>query len=74
MTFTEAESVLTQDGRFLLINRGTLVNMDYITEFKNGICVIKDVIHLPYNVKKHKELEQTYHNYMFSKLRKTMNS
>lgn len=71
MTFTEAEALLSQDGRFLLINRGTLINMDHVTEFKNGICVINDAIHLPYNVKKHKELEQTFQNYIFSKLRKS---
>ena len=72
MTFSEAEAVLSRDGRFLLINRGTLVNMEHVTDFRNGICVIKDAIHMPYNVKKHKELEQTYQNFMFSKLRKTM--
>ena len=72
MTFSEAESTLCEDGRFLLINRGTLVNMDHVTDFSNGICVIRNAIHLPYNVKKQKELEQTYRNYMFSKLRRSM--
>lgn len=70
MTFSEAEAELTADGRFLLINRGTLVNMDFITSFSNGVCVINDLIHLPYNVKKHKQLEQTYQNYMFMKVRR----
>ena len=72
MTFSEAEAALSSDGRFLLINRGTLVNMDYITNFGNGVCVINDMVHLPYNVKKHKLLEQTFQNYMFSKVRRTM--
>lgn len=72
MTFSEAEAALSSDGRFLLINRGTLVNMDYITNFGNGVCVINDMVHLPYNVKKHKLLEQTFQNYMFSKVRRSM--
>ena len=72
MTFASAEEELMADGRFLLINRGTLINMDYITNFSNGVCVIKDIIHLPYNVKNHKVLEQTFQNYMFSKVRKMM--
>ena len=74
MTFSEAEAELSGDGRFLLINRGTLVNMDHITRFSNGICVINDAVHLPYNVKKHKLLEQTYQNYMFAKVHRSMHS
>ena len=69
MTFSEAEVQLDGDNRFLLINRGTLVNMDYISDFGNGVCIVNDSIYLPYNVKKRKELEQTYRNYMFSKIR-----
>jgi DNA-binding LytR/AlgR family response regulator len=72
MNFGDAENQLKEDGRFLLINRGTMVNMDYITDFGNGICVVADTIHLPYNVKKRKELEQTYRNYMFAKIRRKM--
>ena len=71
MTFSEAEEVLQEDGRFLLINRGTMVNMDYVTDFGNGVCIINETVYLPYNVKKRKELEQTFRNYMFSKLRRT---
>ncbi len=69
MTFAEAEEQLDGDTRFLLINRGTLVNMDFVTDFGNGVCVVNDSMYLPYNVKKRKELEQTYRNYMFSKIR-----
>ncbi|MBR6959339.1 MAG: response regulator transcription factor [Clostridiales bacterium] len=69
MNFGDAEEQLREDGRFLLINRGTMVNMDYITDFGNGICVVGGMIHLPYNVKKRKDLEQTYRNYMYAKIR-----
>ncbi len=72
MTFSEAEKLLQTDGRFLLINRGTMVNMDYVSDFGNGVCIINETIYLPYNVKKRKALEQTYRNYIFSKLRKKM--
>jgi len=69
MNFGEAEEMLASDGRFLLINRGMLVNMDYISDFSDGVCMIENSIYLPYNVKKHKELEQSYRNYIFTKLR-----
>jgi len=69
MNFSDAEDFLSEDGRFLTINRGMLVNMDFITDFSNGVCMINKSIYLPYNVKKHKDLEQIYHNYIFSKLR-----
>ena len=46
-----------------------LVNMDYISDFSDGVCMIDNSIYLPYNVKKHKELEQSYRNYIFAKLR-----
>lgn len=69
MNFSEAEDILASDGRFLLINRGMLVNMDYISDFSDGVCMIDNSIYLPYNVKKHKELEQSYRNYIFAKLR-----
>ena len=69
MTFSAVSDILSTDSRFLAINRGMLVNMDYITDFGNGICVVSGKIHLPYNVKKRKDLEQTYRNYMFAKIR-----
>ncbi len=69
MNFSEAEKTLSTDGRFLLINRGMLVNMDYISDFNDGVCMIEKNIYLPYNVKKQKELEQIYRNYIFAKLR-----
>ena len=69
MTFSEASATLSTEGRFLTINRGMLINMDHVTSFSDGICVINGSIYLPYNVKKHKELEQTYRNYIFSQLR-----
>ena len=69
MTFSEAAATLSGEGRFLTINRGMLINMDHVTSFSDGICVINGSIYLPYNVKKHKELEQTYRNYIFSQLR-----
>ena len=69
MNFSDAADILAEDGRFLLINRGMLVNMDFITDFSDGVCMIDNSIYLPYNVKKHKELEQSYRNFIFSKLR-----
>ena len=73
MTFSAVSDILSTDSRFLAINRGMLVNMDYITSFSDGICQLNDTVLLPLNIKKHKELERTYTNYMFSKIRSNMN-
>lgn len=69
MTFANAEMKLKGETRFLLINRGITVNMDYIQEFKGGSCLLKGGISMPANVRNAKSIEETWHNYLFSKIR-----
>jgi len=69
MTFAAAEEELSTDSRFLLILRGILVNMDYITGFGPGVCCLKGGIRLPINVKNGKRIEQIWKNYVFKKIR-----
>ncbi|MBR4344607.1 MAG: response regulator transcription factor [Lachnospiraceae bacterium] len=66
LTFSSIYDELS-DGSFLLINRGILVNMDYVSSFESGICNLKDETILPINIKKKKALEQTWENYKFTK-------
>ena len=63
LTFSSVSEELS-DNRFLLINRGVLVNMDYITGFENGVCNLNDESSLPINIKKKKSLEQIWQNYI----------
>ena len=68
MTFSEILSLLGQDSRFLRINRGIIINMDYIDTFGNDTCVLQGGFHLPISVREHKKLNQIRTNYIFSKL------
>ncbi len=68
MTFSEIRSLLEKDSRFLQINRGLIINMDYIDTFGNGICNLKGGYTLPINVREQKKLDQIRRNYIFSKL------
>lgn len=69
LTFSETSQSLLSDKRFLLILRGILVNMDYITRIKEGICYLTGDIRLPVNVKKQKELETIWQNYALDRNR-----
>ena len=69
MTFSSISDILSEDIRFLPVMRGILVNMDYITSVKNGSCFIAGDIQTPITLKKEKQLEQIWKNYIFNKIR-----
>ena len=69
MTFASISDILSEDIRFLPVMRGILVNMDYITSLKNGSCFIAGDIQTPITLKKEKQLEQIWKNYIFNKIR-----
>lgn len=68
LTFSELRSLLECDSRFLQINRGIIINMDYIDTFENDICELHGGYRLPINVREQKNLDQIRRNYIFSKL------
>lgn len=72
MTFSETETALRDDRRFLTINRGILVNMDYIRSFEGGICTLTHDITFPINVKKRREINEQRQKYIFSRLHEDM--
>ena len=63
LSFSSVSESLFGDKRFLLINRGILVNMDHITDFTNEACRLCNDISFPINVKKHKQLDMVWQNY-----------
>ena len=69
MTFSNISNLLSEDSRFLSVIRGTLVNMDYITSLKNGSCSIVGDMQTPITLRKEKQLEQIWKNYIFNKIR-----
>ena len=69
MTFSAICDRLAPDSRFLSINRGILINMDYIVRFEGGVCVLKNGRKYPVFTKKQKETEKKWQNYIFSRIR-----
>lgn len=69
MTFSYIRERLDGDNHFLQLLRGILVNMDYIENFDDGICHLVGGIRLPINVRNAKKIEQTWQNYVFSRIR-----
>ena len=70
MTFAGISKEFEHESRFLLINRGILVNMDYILGFGDGMCQLEGNLSMPANVRNSKNIEEIWHNYLFSKLRR----
>lgn len=65
--FSTINDVLSKDGRFLLVLRGVLVNMDYVQDFNDGCCHLDSDICLPINIRNSKKLEQIWKNYKLHK-------
>lgn len=72
MTFAQAEEALKDDRRFLTVNRGILVNMDYILSFDGGICTLTHDITFPINVKKSRDINEQRQQYIFSRIHDDM--
>ena len=67
--FSSVEEEMENEKNFLKINRGILVNMDNVSDISGGICRFHDGSSQPVSVRNRKLIEQTYANYMFSKIR-----
>jgi len=67
--FNELWDTLGKDGRFLMVSRGMIVNMDHIMNFEKGVCCIINSIRIPISQKNQPEAEETWRNYVFHKLR-----
>lgn len=72
--FSETHASLENDRRFLLINRGILINMDYIESFEDNLCVMKNDISLPINIRNFAKINQIRQNYIFYMLRQSQRS
>lgn len=69
ITFQQVSEELENEPRFLLVNRGILVNMDFIQKFQDGMCQLEGGIMMPANVRNSKSIEDIWHNYLFTKIR-----
>ena len=66
MTFTSVAGQLQEDPRFLIINRGILVNMEHIRNMTNPSCFMDDGAVFPVNRRKAASLQQTNKKWQLS--------
>lgn len=69
MTMAEFMELTDRDSRFLPINKGIVINADYILEFENNCCVLENGTQFPIRVRDRLQIEQAARNYHFKKIR-----
>jgi len=65
--------LLQNDERFLRINRGIMVNMDYITKISGTDCLLNNGETLPIRIRSASEMADKWHDYTFKKMRDMQN-
>ncbi|MDO5425831.1 MAG: LytTR family DNA-binding domain-containing protein [Eubacteriales bacterium] len=69
VSFSKFIQPLEADRRFLLINKGVLVNMDHIQGFENGSCLLSGKVRLPVRIREYATIERAWLDYTFSQIR-----
>ncbi len=70
--FGKIKSLLAEDERFCTINRGILVNLDFVDSMEDLVCLMKNGVSFPMNTKKKAELKQALITYRFNVRRKKL--
>lgn len=68
-TFGSIEKQLKNEPNILRLNRGVLVNMDFIQEFRDGFCYLTDGYRFSVKVRERTQIEQYWRDYIFQKQR-----
>lgn len=69
MAISEAEQRLAGDARFLTLMKGIIVNMDFITDIRDGVCYMTNGESASVNVKNAKNLTTVWQNYRIGSIR-----
>ena len=67
IVFSELERMLSCERRFLKINRGILVNLDFVSSMENRICMMRNGEQFPMNSRRADILRQELVYYRFEK-------
>jgi len=70
MTMPKFVELTDGDSRFLPVNKGIIVNAEYILEFENNCCVMENGAKFPIRVRDRLQIEQAARDYHFEKIRK----
>lgn len=73
MSFGEISEKLLSDNRFCVINRGVLINFDYVIKMEHNLCYMKNDKTFSINIRKRSSLEQELIEYRFNKKWKIYN-
>lgn len=68
VTFSSLSSILEKETRFLLCNRGVLLNMNFISQANKETFVMTDGKSFPIHKRNHKNIIQRFNDYQFEKL------
>ncbi len=74
MTVTEFLRLTGQDSRFVLANRGVLLNAGHVLSFGNGCCIMDNGAKLPLRIKDTGRVEQAVMDYNFEMIRRRQNT
>ena len=72
MLFRDVALTLSEDDRFLTINRGVMVNLDYVSSMEGGICTMNDGTTFSMNKKQAGTLQQAYITRQFMQRSKSL--
>lgn len=67
-TFSEFVKPLENDSRFLQINKGIMVNMEYIVSIENNICTMKNEQTLLVKVRDSMKIKENWYQYGFNQI------
>ncbi len=69
MTMTAFTQLVANERRFVLVNRGVLLNAEHLLFFDNGSCVMDNGKRLPIRVRDARRVEQEVRDYNFNAIR-----
>ena len=69
MTFRQAEKLFAEDSRFLLCNRGIIVNMSQISAQEDGVFIMKSGERYPIRVMGQSKITAAFSQYLIATMR-----
>lgn len=73
MTLSGLLELIKKDSRFLTVNKGILINMDYIKSIENNSCILTNGQIFPIKVRECALIEQKWQDYNFEQIRLEQN-
>lgn len=68
MTLAAFLDQIGEDARFITINKGIVVNADYILTFEDNCCILESGLQFPVRVRDFLKIEQAVRDYHFKKI------